>query len=118
MRKSIIKIYLTLVTVGIPYFILIKTTGLTIPCAFYSQTGFLCPGCGITRMFLNLSKFQITDSFFCNPAIFVLLFFWLTISIFCFIGKPKCIANSRFLYISLYVSIFSLFIFGILRNFT
>lgn len=118
MRKSIIKIYCALLLLGITYFIIIKSTSLTIPCAIYSRTGMLCPGCGTTRMFLYLSKFQIVDAFFCNPVIFILLIFWLAISVICFIGKPKIIANSKFLYISLYVSIFSLFIFGVLRNFT
>lgn len=118
MKKSIIKIYCALIAVGITYFVIIKTTGLTIPCYINSKTGLLCPGCGITRMFLNLSKFQFVDAFFCNPVIFVLLILWIAVSAICLVGKPKFIANSKFLYVFLYISIFSLFIFGILRNIT
>ena len=118
MKKSIIKVYLITLLIGVSYFVIIKTTGLTIPCVFYSMTNFYCPGCGVTRMFLNISKFNFIDAFWCNPVIFVLLILWLIISVCCYIGKPKFIANSKFLYIMLYVSIFSLIIFGILRNFT
>lgn len=118
MKKSILKIYSVILIIGIVYFIILKTTNIAIPCAYYSMTGMLCPGCGITRMFLNMSKLEFADAFFCNPVVFVLMFVWIIISVFCFIGKPKFISNSKFLFTIMYISIVSLAFFGIIRNFT
>ena len=118
MKKAILKIYGALIIWGITYFIIIKTTGYMLPCYIHQTTGLLCPGCGITRMFLNLAKFNISDAFFSNPVIFVIFTIWITISVICFIGKPKILTKSKFLYSMFYVSIFTLFIFGILRNIT
>ena len=118
MKKAIIKIYSALIILGITYFIIIKTTGYMLPCYIHQTTGLLCPGCGITRMFLNLSEFNFYDAFFCNPVIFILLIIWITISVICYIGKPEFVCKSKFLYLMFYISIFSLFVFGILRNIT
>ena len=118
MRKSIIKIYGTLIMLGITYLIIIKATDFMIPCYVYTSSGLLCPGCGITRMFLNLTEFNFYDAFLNNPVIFVLLIIWIAISVICYIGKPEFVCKSKFLYLMFYISIFSLFVFGILRNIT
>lgn len=48
-------------------------TGYGIPCLFYTVTGLSCPGCGISRMFLNICKMQWYEAFISNPVIFMLL---------------------------------------------
>lgn len=118
MRKKILNIYGITLTVGLIYYIWISLTGLSIPCVSYEITGYLCPGCGTSRMFLYLAKFDIERAFASNPAVFSLLVFWNAVALFCFIGKPKLFGNRRFLYICLVLSVALLVIFCIIRNIT
>ncbi len=118
MRKNIIKIYCTIFIVGIIYFIWTSATEIYIPCFYYITTGLLCPGCGSTRMFLSLAKFDIAGAFSYNPVIFVLIILWVVISFLCFIDKIKFVKDKRFLYIMLGITITALLIFGIVRNIT
>lgn len=118
MRKRILKIYGVTLVVGTIYYLWILLTGFSVPCLYYETTGYLCPGCGTSRMFLHLAKFNITAAFNSNPAVFLLLVFWNAVALFCFIGRPRIFGNKRFLYSCLAVSIASLMIFCIIRNVT
>lgn len=118
MKKAILKIYCFILIIGILYFAALKLARFSFPCFFYSTTGMLCPGCGTTRMFLNLFELKFADAFFCNPVVFVLMLFWMMVSVLCFIGKPKFITNHKFLYVTFYITIFVLLLFGVLRNLT
>lgn len=116
MRKNIVKIYCTIFIVGIIYFIWISATKIYIPCFYYISTGLLCPGCGTTRMFLSLLKFDIPGAFSYNPVVFVLMQLWIIISLLCFYDKIKFVKDKRFLFTMLGISVAALFIFGIVRN--
>jgi hypothetical protein len=59
--------------IGFIYIILHYTTGFSISCPLHSFTGFNCPGCGLSRMILNILKLNFSDAFRCNPVIFCLL---------------------------------------------
>lgn len=48
--------------------------GVRVPCMFYRVTGYLCPGCGITRMCLAMLRFDFVTAFRNNPFCFVLSF--------------------------------------------
>ncbi len=67
--------------IGITYFLWVTCTGVSIPCPFFYLTGYYCPGCGITTMFLYLSLGDIQGAFAANRALFILLpvIVWLTI---------------------------------------
>jgi len=39
------------------------------PCAFYSSTGFYCPGCGGTRAVLSLLQGDVLKSVFYHPVV-------------------------------------------------
>lgn len=53
---------------------------LKVPCVFLTLFHVPCPGCGITRAFLSLLKFNFKDAFFYNPGIYLMplffLYFW------------------------------------------
>ncbi len=115
-RKHILTIYSIVIGVGLAYTLWIKLTGLSLPCFYYTTTGFYCPGCGISRMFLALFKLQIGEAFFYNPVVFILLVLWNLIGITCFINKPFFMRNRKVLFTFFYTSIAVLFIYGILRN--
>lgn len=116
MRKKVLKIYGITITAGLIYYIWIAVTGLSIPCVSYELTGYLCPGCGTSRMFLYLAKFDIVNAFNSNPVVFSLLVFWNVTALLCFIGSPKIFRNSRFLYVCLALSVAALVIFCFIRN--
>lgn len=65
--------YLT-ATVGAGcYYLLAHCFSLSIPCIFRTVTGWLCPGCGITRMMLHLGSGDLAAAFGDNPVLFCLL---------------------------------------------
>lgn len=118
MRKKIIRIYAIILAVGLSYYLFVTLTGQGLPCAVYSTTGFLCPGCGISRMFTSMFRLDFSAAFSYNPVVFVMFFCWNLIALLCFFGKPKLFRNQKFLYTCLYISVGILFLYGILRNFS
>ena len=52
--KQCLKSCLLWLTAGLLYYAFVRLTGWGIPCLLTKITGGLCPGCGITRMFLAL----------------------------------------------------------------
>lgn len=50
-----------------------------LPCPFRSLTGYLCPGCGATRMFLNLFQLDFIGAFKSNGMLLISLPFILFI---------------------------------------
>ncbi len=59
---------------GLLYGWLCITTGVAVPCVFYKFTGYSCPGCGVSRMCINLLKGNVPEAIRCNPALFFCLF--------------------------------------------
>ncbi|MEG0229703.1 MAG: DUF2752 domain-containing protein [Oscillospiraceae bacterium] len=45
------------------------------PCFFKTITGFACPSCGITRMFISLLNLDFICAFKFNPLMFIFLFY-------------------------------------------
>ena len=103
---------------GFIYAIFCSITGLGIPCLYYKTTGFLCPGCGITRMCISLINFKFKEAFYFNPALFILFPIYLVIGIvqiFRYIRYGKC-ASGKYLTIWYYLTIVILVGFTIYRN--
>lgn len=59
--------------IGFAYIILHKLTGFALFCPLYQATHLYCPGCGVSRMFLHLLKFEFAEAFSSNCALFCLL---------------------------------------------
>ena len=72
-RNAIIKRDAVLLGIGILYYIFIRITGLAVPCIFRKITGFLCPGCGITRAILAAVRLDFAKAFAYNQFTFIVL---------------------------------------------
>lgn len=57
--------------VGLLYAGFVLVTGWGIPCVIRTATGFLCPGCGMTRMCLALLKGDFASAFHANAGMFL-----------------------------------------------
>lgn len=116
MRTKILKIYISTFIIGTIYLVWLLATGIYIPCFYFITTGLLCPGCGISRMFVSLAKLDIAKAFSYNPVAFIILILWNLIALLCFIGRPRFVQKSKFLYTSLWTTIAILLIWGFARN--
>ena len=116
-RKAILKIYGCILLIGLSYYLWVRSTGLGMSCFYYKTTGLLCPGCGISRMFMSMFSLDFSSAFFYNPVCFCLFFLWNFIAIMCYIGKPAVVRSKVFIYSILWASVISLILFCILRNF-
>lgn len=70
MKKMVGKICV-LLAIGAAYAVWVRATSLAVPCLFRKITGWLCPGCGITTLFLCLLKLDFRGAFQANPFLFV-----------------------------------------------
>lgn len=114
--KKMLKQFCAVLGLGFGYVIWIRATSLSIPCLFRTITGWKCPGCGITTLFLCLLKLDFRGAFEANPFLFVtgpallaelIWYDYLKIN-----GRKLPKWNERL--ILLYAA--ALLIFGVLRN--
>ena len=103
---------------GILYYIFIRITGLAIPCVFRKITGWLCPGCGITRAILALADCEPAKAFAYNQYIFVaapaVIYFVLRCD-YLYIRRGRIKLN-KIENIILYICLIGALVFGVLRN--
>ena len=116
MRKKVLKIYAWILGITVPYLIWFLITGIGIPCFYRETIGFLCPGCGVSRMFINMFKLDFSAAFMCNPVMFVLFFIWNGIGILCIVDKFEFLRKTKFIFISFILTMVVLVLYGILRN--
>ena len=101
---------------GIAYYIYIQVTGNTLHCTIKSITGYKCPTCGITHMFMNLFQFKIPEAFECNPFMFIT---WPLVGaeiLYVFYTGGNDRELPRWNYVMLFIYIGLLFSYGIIRN--
>ena len=72
-RNKVIRIALVSLGTGALYALFVRLTGLWIPCLFNLVTKLKCPGCGISRMFFALFRFDFVSAFHSNAAVFCLM---------------------------------------------
>ena len=121
MKKRLKKVTIitsVLLILGICYYFFVKYTGIRIPCIFYTYTNLLCPGCGITRMFMAIGSFDFKLAFAYNPIIFSLLplFIYLGIKIMIRYIKTGSMKLSTYENIILIIICIIMILFGIYRN--
>lgn len=115
---KLIKGYILIFAAGLLYALLFSEFNIKIPCIFNTITGYLCPGCGISRMCISILKLEFSEAFYYNKLIFLLIplfcFFLLKWSID-YVKKGK-ITNNKVERIIIWIVIVLLVIFGIVRN--
>ncbi|MBQ9086729.1 MAG: DUF2752 domain-containing protein [Clostridia bacterium] len=63
-------IYAVVLLAGLSYLLLIRSTPFVgIPCFFHEMTGLCCPGCGLTRGIVALSRGDILLALGYNPLL-------------------------------------------------
>ena len=72
LKKVLVKFGIALL-VGLAYLIFVRLTGLGIPCLLTLFTKGHCPGCGITRMFLALSRLDFAAAVRANALLMILI---------------------------------------------
>ena len=116
LKKTVIK-YLIILGIALTYLVFVLCTGIRIPCLLYELTGIRCPGCGITRMFVSLARLDFAAAFSYNQLIFITGPFILAYLLYSEI-KYVSVGNrntGRF-EIFLWIELFLLIVFGVLRN--
>ena len=91
-------------------------TGTFIPCIIKRVTGFYCPGCGITRMFVSILKLDFYQAFRYNVFLFILLIITVIYEIIKLISIHlfnKQLRLNNYIYLVLLVLTIG---FGIIRN--
>ncbi len=116
MRKKIIKIYAVILSIGLAYFLIIRLTGFSLPCFYLKTTGYQCPGCGATRMFMALFRLDFAAAFSYHPVLMILFFLWNAIALLCLTEKVKFVQKEGFLMAMLAISVVALLIFCYFRN--
>ena len=115
-RKALAKTYFWILVVGISYFCFIQLTGWSIPCVTYRYLGILCPGCGLTRMAVNLVQGHFATAFSYHPLGCIALPLWLVASVLGFWGKPKFTQHAAFWKWLGTITLVAALLFTILRN--
>lgn len=89
-----------------------------IPCLFHEITGWLCPGCGITHMYLYMLHFDFKFAFYCNSFIFIIqpfIYYFILKLYICWLTDKKVIFH-KFENIIIYCFIILAGLFFIYRN--
>lgn len=116
--KKIFKALFVVFTAGIAYGVITGWLGFGIPCPFHFFTGLKCPGCGVSRMFISLIKFDFQSAFYANRLLFItfpVILCLIGVNLFRYISvKPMRVSRTENI---IYIILTSLFlIFGAVRN--
>ena len=120
MLKRLRKVFLVLAAffaAGIIYYIITRF-GISIPCMFKEITGLYCPGCGVTRMCINLIQLNFYDAFRSNQAcffVFPVLEVIFARRAYCYV-KYGAVKNEKWMSVITVIIIIVLLVFGVLRN--
>ena len=101
---------------GIAFLIWLRLGGPSVPCLFHELTGLECPGCGITRMILALSRLDLKAALRANAFLTVTLPYLILLllhSAYKWIRNEKAGAKAEAAAV-LYCA--GLILFGIVRN--
>ncbi|MBR3990596.1 MAG: DUF2752 domain-containing protein [Clostridia bacterium] len=116
-RNKVLIGVLILFAVGAAYTLFVKLTGVGIPCPVNLTTGLKCPGCGVSRMFLALFRFDFAEAFRQNGAILCLLpLMAATAARFVYVYVRRGTVRDRAAEVSVWFMVGVLLVFGVVRN--
>ena len=98
------------------YILAVRRLGFGIPCIFHRVTGFKCPGCGITGLFVALSQFDLKAAFYSNRFIFATFPFLAAEFFYLAVLKLKGKKNPRWNEGLLSTYVVLLIVWGVVRN--
>lgn len=89
---------------------------IKVPCIFHKITGFYCPGCGITRMFVEIFRLRFYEAFYYNELCFSYLILFIIYLLYYLISKLLNIKvikiSNKFYYVLIVITV----LYGVLRN--
>ena len=116
--KKAILLWVGALIIGFIVAIILNSQGWYLPCPFRTLTGYLCPGCGTTRMFMALLQLDFVKAYHYNRVVFLSL----PIIIICLIKltinyvKFGNLEVPKWMDKILVVVIVALLAFGVIRN--
>lgn len=114
-KGSLLKKTGLIILIGMIYGVFISFTGISIPCPIRYFTGFLCPGCGITTLFLSLVHGDWHSAKQANVFLFYTLpLFFLSMVIVVFWPNSQVARLNKKYFMPLYLA--ALVVFGFYRN--
>lgn len=116
--NKVIRKILFFLCLGLAYYLLVTLTDIKITCPIKAITKKYCPGCGITRMFLDLAKGNLTNAADHNLLVLCLLPFGIVWGIYRAIAYIKSDKTDFYMWENIMLVIFYLITvaFWILRN--
>ena len=110
-RNKVIRIALILFGIGALYALIIRLTGIGIPCPIRRLTGIMCPGCGTTRMMMSILKLDFASAVFCMIPLMAA-----TAARYSYVYIKTGKVRDRFADIAVWFMIGVLLVFGVVRN--
>lgn len=117
-RNKVLRAFAVVVSAGVLYGLITGWLGFGIPCPVHYFTGFKCPGCGVSRMFISLMKLDFISAFEANrlllltlPVIVILLAVYFVRYVRT--GSKRVSKTESLIYIVLIVLFL---VYGIVRN--
>lgn len=114
--KHKIRNLILILCAGLFYIVWLECGGTGIPCIFRKITGWLCPGCGITKLILGLIRLDFGYAYKANQFIFITIPYILFILGYDLLCKDKTDCIRRVINISEYIYVILLVAFGVFRN--
>ena len=111
-----IRFLLLVCLLGIACLIWLRMGGPSVPCVFYKVTGLQCPGCGVTRMILALSRLDLPAALRANAFLTVTLPYLIALllySAYKWVRDEKAGAKVE---ASAVIYCIGLILFGVIRN--
>ncbi len=116
--RHALRVFWILFAIGAGYAVFVYFTGRMIPCPIFLLTGYRCPGCGISHLFMDLFRLDPAGAFADNPFIFILLPFAVVYGLFrlyVYVYRPDR-GYARWENICIYGVLAAAVLFGIARN--
>ncbi|MBQ9773804.1 MAG: DUF2752 domain-containing protein [Clostridia bacterium] len=111
------KKYLIVLGIGMLYLLFVLGTGIGLPCVFYLLTGWQCPSCGVSRMFLAVTRLDFAAAFHYNSFLFVtspVILFCIVAPDVCYVRTGRCSLGRAS--VLLWIEIALAVAFGVFRN--